>query len=369
MRGIYIHVPFCIKKCNYCDFCSFPSMLSRQDEYVRAAVEEIKSFKGKNIKADTVYLGGGTPSLLSCESLSRIMESLGENFSLSCESEITIEVNPCTIDEKKAEHMRRLGINRVSIGAQSFSDYELELLGRAHKSEDTKNAFELCRSCGFDNISLDLMYAIFGQNMESLEKTLGEFIRLCPEHISCYGLKIEEGTPFYEMMKRGELSEKSDEEYEEMYKLIQKALSDAGYLQYELSNFSKPERESRHNLKYWQGMEYIGIGPSASSFYEGKRYTHTGDFDRYIKRIENEQEYDLDINDLMSEYMFLSLRLTRLGASKEDFKKRFSCTIEEVFGPSVNKHIKNGLLLDKGDRYVLAERAYYISNYVLCDFV
>ena len=369
MRGIYIHVPFCIKKCNYCDFCSFPEMLSRQEEYTHTALGEMESYREENIKADTLYFGGGTPSLLSLENISKLIEGARKNLGLSSHSEITLEANPCTVTEKKALDWKKLGINRISLGAQTFSDNELSILGRSHRSEETLRAFSQLRSAGFDNISLDLMYAIPGQDMESLKKTLYKFISLSPEHISSYGLKIEEGTPFYTMEKAGDIFSKSDEEYAQMYELIRKELSEAGYGQYELSNFSKPNRESRHNLKYWQGKEYIGIGPAASSFYLSKRFTHTPDFDAYVNSLENIEQYDLDKKDLMSEYMFLSLRLTRLGASKREFEERFSQTIEEVFGNSIQKHIDSGLLIDMKDRYVLADKAYYISNYVLCDFV
>lgn len=369
MKGIYIHVPFCLKKCNYCDFCSYPNLTDRIDEYVESANLEMKKYKNENIVADTLYFGGGTPSLLTPKQISHLLDGVKENFKISPQSEITIEANPCTVNADKAKEWKNMGINRISLGAQTFSDSELQKLGRIHNSADTKRAFSILRDAGFDNISLDLMYAIPGQNEESLLKTIDEFITLSPEHISCYGLKIEDGTPFAKAAESGEITEKSDEEYEAMYQLIKETLEKNDYFQYELSNFSKEGKHSRHNVKYWTGKEYVGIGPGASSLFDGKRYTNTDDFEKYLSSFEHTEEVSLSKEDLMSEFMFLSLRLTKIGASKEEFKNKFGCEIEKMFPDAIKKHLGNGLLKDEGDRYILAERAYYISNYVLCDFV
>ncbi len=369
MKGIYIHVPFCLKKCNYCDFCSYANMTERIDEYVAGAISEMEKYKNDNIEADTLYFGGGTPSLLSIGQISRLVRGAKENFKIFPTGEITLEANPCTVNAEKAKAWKEEGINRISLGAQTFSDSELEKLGRIHNSENTKKAFSILRETGFDNISLDLMYAIPGQNEESLLKTLDEFVALSPEHISCYGLKIEDGTPFSKELENGTISEKSDEEYEKIYSVIKETLEKNGYEQYELSNFSKCGKYSRHNSKYWTGEEYVGIGPGASSFYGGKRYANTCDFEKYLSSFELSENVTLSKEDLMSEFMFLSLRLTKIGASKEDFKEKFGCEIEEAFPEAIKKHLKNGLLKDMGDRYILAQRAYYISNYVLCDFV
>ncbi len=369
MKGIYIHVPFCLKKCNYCDFCSYPDMTDHINEYVLRANSEMEKYKNEKIEADTLYFGGGTPSLLSVEQISNLLKGAKENFKIMPKSEITIEANPCTVNSQKANAWKNMGINRISLGAQTFSDSELKKLGRIHNSEDTKRAFWVLRDAGFDNISLDLMYAIPNQDEKSLKDTLKEFITLSPEHISCYGLKIEEGTPFSNFLEKGEISEKSDEEYENMYHIIKDTLEINGYEQYELSNFSKDGKHSCHNVKYWTGEEYVGIGPGASSLYGGKRYTNTGDFEKYLSSFELSEDVILSKEDLMSEFMFLSLRLTKTGASKTLFRERFGHDIWEVFPDAIKKHLGNGLLKDEGDRYILAQRAYYISNYVLCDFV
>lgn len=369
MKGIYVHIPFCKQKCNYCDFCSYPSLLGRQDEYCRALAKEAASYSRDKISADTVYFGGGTPTLLDTDNIAYVLDSLRRSFNISPDAEITIEANPCTVTSQKALELRTLGFNRVSLGAQSFVDAELSALGRVHSAEDIEESFKALRGAGFDNISLDLMYAIPGQTLDTLSTCVKQVLKLAPEHISCYGLKIEEGTPFEKMLSDGIIEEKTDDEYADMYEFISDELQNAGYLQYELSNFSLPGRESGHNLKYWQGIEYIGLGASASSFYQSARFTHTADFEKYITGFENSEHYCLSADELMSEFMFLSLRLTSIGASKAEFEQRFSKRADEVFGDALAKHISNGMIVDLGDRYVLSKRAYYISNSVLCDFV
>ncbi len=369
MKGIYVHIPFCIKKCNYCDFCSFPNMLSRQGEYVKALNKEASSYKGDAVFADTLYFGGGTPSLLDVKSIESIIETINANFIISPDAEITIEANPATITEAKAKELHSLGINRISLGAQSFIDAELATLGRAHCADDIEKSFAILRQAGFSNISLDLMYALPGQTMHTLSESIQRIIALHPEHISCYGLKIENGTPFYAMLSKGQLIEKSDDEYADMYDMILNELENNGYRQYELSNFSLDGCQSKHNLKYWQGKEYIGLGVSASSLYKNNRFTNTNDYHKYIESFEKTETQSLTKEEQMSEFMFLALRLTSIGASKAEFEKRFGIPIDKAFPDAIHKHTSNGMLKDCGDRYVLAQRAYYVSNSILCDFV
>ncbi len=369
MKGIYVHIPFCKRKCNYCDFCSYPLGKDIQTKYLNALIKEAGLYKNDKICADTLYFGGGTPSLIDTDSLSSVLDNMHSFFCISEKSEKTIEVNPCTIDEQKAKDLFSLGFNRVSIGAQSFLNDELKILGRLHTKEDTVRCFEILREAGFKNISLDLMYALPSQTMKSLEQSIDGILKLAPEHISCYGLKIEEGTVFKKMLNDGTLKEKTDDEYADMYELICSCLKENGYIQYELSNFSLPSKESKHNLKYWQNKEYIGLGASASSLYNKRRYTNTIDLDDYIKSFEKIEDTHLSKKEQMSEYMFLSLRLTKLGAEKKEFERRFGQTIESAFPDAIKKHAENGLLINLPDRYILAERAYYVSNSVLCDFV
>ncbi len=367
MNGLYIHIPFCLKKCNYCDFASFPQLNHRADEYIDALCREMEAYRDENI--DTVYFGGGTPSMLSEAQTGKITDKVFKTFNVSADAEITIEINPGTADINKAKALYHMGFNRISLGVQSAVDTELKALGRLHSFDDAKRAYENFRNAGFSNISLDLMYAIWGQTMESLGTSVDRMLNLSPEHISCYGLKIEENTPFYSMLLKGEIREKTDDEYADMYEYICKTLEDNGYFQYELSNFSKKGFESKHNLKYWLLKDYIGVGLSAASCRMGKRYTRTADFDLYLKSCENAEEYRLTAEEKMSEFMILSLRLTGIGANKEEFKSLFGKDIEAVFSKPIEKHLKNGLLLDKGDRYCLSKKAYYISNTVLSDFI
>jgi len=367
MNGLYIHIPFCIKKCYYCDFASFPSLISKSDEYIDAICTEMKLYKGEKI--DTIYLGGGTPSILNEYQFDKIISTIYSVFDVSQNSEITLEANPCTVDDKKAKFLYNLGINRVSLGAQSFVDSELLSLGRIHNSIDIIRSYNCLIDAGFDNISLDLMYALPGQTMSSLMTSLKQITKLSPKHISCYGLKIEDNTAFSQMLSDGKIMQKSDDEYADMYEVICSYLGDNGYNQYELSNFSLDLFESKHNLKYWTLKDYIGIGLSASSCYNGKRYTRTHDFNKYLKSFENDEIYELTQGDKMSEYMILSLRLVSYGVNKTEFKNLFGKSIEEVFSHPLKKHLSLGLLIDMGDRYVLSKKAYYISNSVLCDFI
>ena len=344
-------------------------MLSRQGEYVKALNKEASSYKGDAVFADTLYFGGGTPSLLDVKSIESIIKTVNANFTISPDAEITIEANPATITEDKAKELHSLGINRISLGAQSFIDAELATLGRAHCADDIEKSFAILRQAGFSNISLDLMYALPGQTMHTLSESIQRIIALHPEHISCYGLKIEEGTPFDAMLSKGQIREKSDDEYADMYDMISNELRNNGYSQYELSNFSLKGFESKHNLKYWLGNEYIGLGVSASSLYKNTRYTNTDDYDVYIEAFEKTDVQKLTLKEQMSEFMFLSLRLTSVGASKAEFEKRFGISIDKAFPDAINKHISNGMLIDVSDRYILADKAYYVSNSILCDFV
>jgi len=307
--------------------------------------------------------------LLTTVQMERLMTCVSSVFDVDSDSEITVEANPCTVNEEITNTWSRLGINRISLGAQSFLNSELKTLGRLHTTEDTIRAYKLLQSAGFSNISLDLMYALPGQTKESLSTSLEQMLNLAPKHISCYGLKIEEGTPFYTMVSNGEICEKSDDEYADMYDMIRCTLSEHGYKQYELSNFSLEGFESKHNIKYWTMQDYIGIGLGASSLYKGSRFTRTSGFEKYIESFGTSEEYRLSQEERMSEYMILTLRLVDRGAIKSEFFGVFGKTIESVFGDALKKHIANGLIADRGDSYVLSEKAYYISNSVLCDFI
>ncbi len=367
MNGLYIHIPFCISKCHYCDFASFGGMLSLAPAYVDAVCVEMEQYKGESF--DTVYFGGGTPTLLDVNLFGKLFDGISKNFCLTDDCEITVEANPATIDKYKALSLEKFGVNRISLGAQSMVDAELKALGRIHTSADTVHTYEAIRDAGINNISLDLMYALPDQTMKSLSKSIDGVLNLNPEHISCYGLKIEEGTPFAHMVNRGEMTHPDDDVSADMYDYIVDALSSQGYERYEISNFSKPGYLSRHNCKYWTCTDYIGLGIGASSCYRGERYTNCSDFEGYFDGYTKSEHISLTEDDKMSEFIILGLRLIKNGVNKRKFYDTFGCDIYSVFGKYINKHISGGLLEDNGSKLVLTSKGCYVSNYVMSDFL
>jgi len=365
MYGIYIHIPFCIRKCNYCDFASYPDKIHMQTEYISALIDEMSKRKGEMV--DTVYIGGGTPSVLSYENTERLLCEVNNTFSLSSDCEFTVEINPKTIDNKKARLFKRYGVNRISIGSQTFVDSELSVLGRIHTSADTWYTYSMLKDEGFENISLDLMYALPYQTMDTLSKSIDRVLKLNPEHISCYGLKFEEGTPFYEMLLRGNINEASDDTFADMYSHIMLSLKEAGYIHYEISNFAKEGRESRHNLKYWQDKDYLGFGVASSSKEQNRRYTHVMSLDGYLKGEAFLEDYTMDIKEQMSEFIILGLRVINSGVDKRLFKDKFGVELDEVFKRA----------LDRVDPYVintktslkLRQEALLVSNSIMCEFM
>ena len=365
MHGIYIHIPFCVKKCNYCDFASYPDRLSLQDEYISSLIKEMETRRG--LKVNTVYIGGGTPSVLSEINIKKLLDAVKDIFVLSDDTEFTMEVNPGTVSESKARLMRLCGVNRVSIGSQSFVDSELLCLGRIHSAEDTVNTYRMLRKEGFDNISLDLMYALPGQTIDSLKFSVNKLIELNPEHISCYGLKFEEGTPFYKMLAEDKISEADEEVFANMYEYICRLLKDSGYTHYEFSNFAKEGMESRHNLKYWKLEDYIGFGVSASSCEGYRRYTHSSEFDEYLSGYKLNEDYTMTKEESMSEFIILGLRVLNSGADKEVFKNKYDEDIDRVFANELVK-VSNYIYNDNQSIRLKEENA-LVSNFVMCEFI
>ncbi len=363
---IYIHIPFCVRKCKYCDFLSGPSTLEERQEYVKSLCQKIRAC-GQMAKAycvTSVFIGGGTPSLLEADLLKDIFAALRETFELAPDAEISIEMNPGTVTAEKLDVYRALGINRLSIGAQSADDRELQTLGRIHTWEDFLETYCLAREAGFSNINVDLMSGIPGQTLDSWHKTLYAVAELGPEHISAYSLIIEEGTPFYEIYGPDALSvEKSgalplpDEDTErQMYYDTKEILEKYGYHRYEISNYAKPGYECRHNLGYWERAEYVGFGASAASLLNNRRW------------VEGEEPEELNQKDQMSEFMFLGLRKMQ-GVSREAFQETFEQSMESVYGDVIADMEEKGLL-EEADGYVrLTDRGIDISNYVMSEFV
>lgn len=397
---LYIHIPFCMKKCAYCDFLSGPAPRETIDRYVTALVAEIRQYQklAENYRVTTIFFGGGTPSILSGGQMKEIFDALRDVFEIQADAEITMEANPGTVTKENLQAYRACGINRISFGLQSVDDKELKLLGRVHTMRQFEESYDLARKAGFQSINIDLISAIPGQTVESWEHTLDTVIRMNPEHISAYSLIIEEGTPFYEIYGENAKEEQDsrcekcladdgkqmdigknfpklpDEEAERrMYELTAEKLEAAGYLQYEVSNYAKPGYACRHNKGYWQRVEYLGIGTGAASLIENERYQHISDTDLYIRangklnQIEEEKE-TLDWNAQVEETMFLGLRMKE-GVNKQKFRERYHREIQEVYGEVLEKLKEEGLLREEEKRICLTKRGNDLSNYVLAQFL
>ncbi|MEI6858104.1 radical SAM family heme chaperone HemW [Psychrilyobacter sp.] len=359
--AIYIHIPFCVKKCGYCDFLSFScEEKSKADrgEYVEKLIEEIKLYP--LLKYDTVYFGGGTPSLLEVEEIEKILGELtiGEG------AEITLEVNPQTVDIEKLEKLKKIGINRLSIGIQSFNDEKLKILGRIHSKEMALNTYNDARKAGFANISIDLIFATPDQTIEELEKDLDIVERLSPEHISIYSLIWEEGTKFMDLLDSGKLNPLDNDLEAKMYELIINRLKKIGYLHYEISNFAKEGYEGRHNSKYWKNVEYIGVGLGASGYYKGIRYKNEVKLSDYYKKIDiarnpiMEEELVSD-KDRLENYYILGLRLLNEGIE----------TKNNIYMEKIRKLYKKGYLKIEEDRYKLTSKGLMFANDVFVEIM
>ena len=376
---LYLHIPFCVKKCNYCDFLSASAGEETRAAYVDALLEEIRGFdEPEDYEVVTVFFGGGTPSILPGQAIFRIMEALREKFSFRKGAEITLEANPGTVDKEKLSFYKKAGINRLSFGLQSADAEELKKLGRIHTWEKFLESFQLAREAGFSNINVDLMSALPGQTKESWEKTLRQVLALQPEHISAYSLIIEEGTPFYQLYEKdverrdaGEEPEliPSEEEERAMYEATGRILKEQGYLHYEISNYAKPGRECCHNLGYWQRRDYLGFGLGASTLLNAVRYKNTEDLEAYLGGDFSKKEFFVLTKDnQIEETMFLGLRVLE-GVSKEQFREQFSCELRVVYRKELEKLEKEGLLEEEGDFVRLTSRGIDLSNPVLAEFL
>lgn len=359
--GLYLHIPFCDGKCAYCNFFSRCPRADFSDisDYTAHLIDSIRTW-GDQLQnpVDTVYFGGGTPSLLGHERLNRILESVYSSFAVTDHAEITVEVNPTSTDEIDFGSMKRAGFNRLSIGMQSADDRELSILGRRHTAADAKRTVERAQSAGYDNISLDVMLAIPEQTSESLAHTL-QFCASCDvQHISAYILKIEEGTRFYTLKDR--LALFSDDEQAAFYEQTVETLERLGFHQYEISNFAKAGRESRHNLHYWRDDEYLGLGPSAHSFLNGRRFYYENDFIRFYENKVCEESTGGD----SEEYIMLALRLTE-GLRFHEFEKRFGQPVSAKMISSAKRLEQQGLCRVSNHSILLTVKGFLVSNAVI----
>ncbi len=366
MKGLYIHIPFCKQKCLYCDFVSFSDKCNKTGEYLDSLIKEMDIYKGE--KVNTVFIGGGTPSVLSCSEITRLLDAVNEKFILSPDTEFTMEINPGTVDKEKLEAIYHGGVNRISVGVQSFDDDELKTIGRIHNGETAITTVKVLDEVGFKNISLDLMMSLPHQTEESFKKNLEIAMMLPVNHISIYSLIIEENTPIYDKYKSGEYKEPDEDVDRKLYKHTKEYLTQNGFDRYEISNYARKGYESRHNLKYWNCEEYIGIGLNAHSYVKGVRYYNTSDFDKYLSGEYCEGEDVLTTDDKMGEFMMLGLRKCE-GVDINEFKSLFGKDIRTCYGDVIEKFITLNALEMTGERLHLTDYGMDISNTVMCEFL
>ncbi|SFB75181.1 radical SAM family heme chaperone HemW [Butyrivibrio sp. YAB3001] len=380
--SIYVHIPFCVRKCLYCDFLSFNAEEKKIEEYFNALEKEVilSSEKYSDYCVKSVFFGGGTPSFPKAENICRILEKIKERLRFDADAEISIEVNPASGVMDKLIMYKKAGFNRISIGAQSLNDDELKKLGRVHDAKLFYETFENARNAGFDNINIDVMSALPGQNLDGYLETLKKVISLKPEHISAYSLIVEEGTPFYDM----ELNLPDEDEDRLMYHETRKVLLESGYHRYEISNYALDgsdenfeKYECYHNKVYWRRGNYLGLGLGAASMIENVRWNNITHFESYIETLTGEEpdiklimenEERLSIESQMEEFMFLGLRLIK-GVSRDKFEKEFGKSVFEIYGEVIDKYVKMGLLENDGEYLRLTEKGLDVSNTVMADFL
>ncbi|MBQ9832711.1 MAG: oxygen-independent coproporphyrinogen III oxidase [Clostridia bacterium] len=376
MAGIYIHIPFCIKKCAYCDFISFADKAECfAKSYCDALKKEIEHYapKMKRYLFDTVFIGGGTPSVIDESLIKDVLDSVKKHFSIATDAEITIETNPGTLNEQKLSVYKQAGINRLSIGVQSADDEVLNAIGRIHTFEEAKNSFYLARKCGFDNINIDIMYALPKQSLSSYTATLNKIIELSPEHISAYSLILEEGTELYEMCNSKKVKLPSEDEEFQMHKCTITLLQKAGYERYEISNYAKSGFQCRHNLNYWQSGEYLGLGVAAHSAVRLEkmleRWSNTACLDNYISAPQKEETHEvISKEDEIFEFVMLSLRKTN-GFALTEFKERFACEFLEKYGEKAETLQKKGWLCISDEWLKLTDKGLDMQNEALIELL
>lgn len=371
---LYLHMPFCVRKCAYCDFLSFPSGAKTQRMYAKRLMEDI-GVMGKRygeIPVETIFIGGGTPSVPDSGLIVEIMEHVRHAFHVADGAEISMEANPGTVTREKLTDYRKAGINRLSFGLQSANDRELKLLGRIHTWAEFLESFTLARECGFANLNIDLMSALPGQTCESWKETLSRVTDLDPEHISAYSLIIEEGTPFGERYgsEEGRKLLPDEDSEREMYHETKRFLKDCGYERYEISNYAKLGRECRHNIGYWTGVPYLGLGLGASSYLDGCRFTVNPDMKQYL---EEKPGMFTDIEkltkkDMEEEFFYVGLRMTA-GVSLSEFERRFGISAKEVYPGLMETFVKEKAARFEGDRFVLTDYGLDVSNYIMAQFL
>lgn len=371
---LYLHMPFCVRKCAYCDFLSFPTDQETQNLYTRRLREDIDAMGKKygDIPVDTIFIGGGTPSVPDSALIVGIMEHVRKAFHVAEGAEISMEANPGTVTREKLTDYRRAGINRLSFGLQSANDRELKLLGRIHTWAEFLESFHLARECGFTNINIDLMSALPGQTRESWKDTLKRVTDLNPEHISAYSLIIEDGTPFGEKYgsEEGRKLLPDEDSEREMYHETKRFLRDCGYERYEISNYAKPGRACRHNIGYWTGLPYLGLGLGASSYMDGCRFAVNSDMKQYLEEKPGmfTDVEKLTKKDMEEEFFYVGLRMTA-GVSLPEFERRFGVSAKDVYPGLMEMFVEEKAAVFQGDRFVLTDYGLDVSNYIIAQFL
>lgn len=373
--SLYIHIPFCVSKCYYCDFSSFSHMGEKIEGYIDSLIVELDLYKEelRNYQIKTIFIGGGTPSSIDPKYISRILDYIYKNYNIREDAEITIESNPGTLDRNKIQIYKESGINRFSLGLQTLNNKLLKSIGRIHSAKDFYNSYNLLREMGVKNINVDLIFGLPNQSLGDVLTTLEKVINLGVEHISYYGLIVEEGTPLFDLCNEGKILLPTEDEEREMYHKGLKKLKEKGYGHYEISNFALPGHECKHNLVYWNVLPYIGVGLSSHSYFKEKRFWNTKDISIYINRLSKkslpiEGEEIIEREDEISEFCILGLRKIE-GIDKLEFKERFKIEIEKLYGHIINKHIKNGLIENDHNSIRLTKKGLDLSNIVEVDFL
>ena len=360
-QSIYIHIPFCKRKCNYCAFISFTNIENYEEKYINALCKELEEYKTSN-KIETIYLGGGTPNILSIKSLEKIFSTINNNYKLSSNVEITMEINPALSNSSYLKELKNLGINRLSVGVQSFDDKILKILNRIHTSKETIKTLEIIKKAGFTNYSIDLMYGIFTQKLSDIKKELKIIKSLDLKHVSTYGLKIEENTPFEKFDKTNLPQE---EECADMYTLISEELEKQGFIHYEISNYAKQGFESKHNLVYWKNKEYFGFGSSAHGYLNKIRYKNSSNLEKYIENPLQKEITNINkTQDIYEETVFLGLRLKQ-GIDLNEIKNKFGIDLKAKKKQIIQNLIANDYASMENENLSLTTKGFLISNYII----
>ncbi len=371
--SIYIHIPFCRRRCGYCSFVTYARRESDIPAYAQSLIEETRLRRVSDAMIKSIYFGGGTPSLMSTSNIEAVLGAIRENHEVAADVEITLEANPCKADGEYLRAIRSLGVNRLSLGVQSLDDTELNLLGRIHTSVETRESLSQAKQAGFTNISLDFIYGIPGRSLVSWRNMLAEIVALGAQHVSLYGLTLEENTPMHQRVKLAEISAPDSDAAASEYELAEEMLETAGYQQYEISNWAKPGFESRHNLSYWKRTPYLGLGVAAHSFLEHKRIANTPDLDEYLSclsklKLPSQTVEVIDQAGALSEAVILGLRLN-VGVANDDIKAQFGIDLYSRFAVEIAELVSLGLLGRLGNRIFLTPRGRLLGNEVFMRFL